>query len=325
MDSPKEINGNLNTEPALSNQPSGFIFDIKRFATGDGPGIRTIVFLKGCPMKCIWCANPESQSANGEIIYYKNKCVGCLHCMQVCPNHAVRTDERYGIVTDRELCSLCGNCIGVCYTNARELAGKCISAEEVMKEVMRDRQFYLNTGGGVTLSGGEPFIQSGFCLEILKRCKTEGIHTAIETCGQTKEENVKKILPYLDFIMYDYKHVDSNIHKEYTGCGNEQIIKNLLLLNKCIESQKLIVRIPYIPGFNDSYHTIYRMLVFLSGLKKINWVELMPYHRLGKLKYDGLSIPYQMGNTGPVKKEDLSKYIVLGDKLGLDIKIDAQA
>ncbi len=325
MDAFKDVSGENKISNFKSGQPAGMVFDIKRFATGDGPGIRTMVFLKGCPMRCMWCANPESHSLEGEILYYKNKCTGCLKCLRMCPEQAIKTDERYGLVTDKDRCSLCGACVENCYSNARELAGKPMTVGEVMKEVVKDRQFYENTGGGVTLSGGEPLVQSEFCVELLRACAAEKIHTAIETCGMAKAEDVKKCLSCLDFIMYDYKHIDSNIHKKYTGCGNEHITENLLMINRCIKTQTLVVRIPFIPGFNGSYDTVHKMLHFLSGLKKISWVEILPYHRLGKLKYDGLGIPYQLDDVEPVKKEDLGQYIAVGKELGLDVRIDAKA
>ncbi len=299
----------------------GRIFDIKRFATGDGPGIRTLVFLKGCPLRCQWCANPESQKSKSEIMYYKNLCKGCGKCLTSCPVSAIKHDEKFGLITDASKCILCGNCVHSCFYSAREIVGKDMTVSEVMEIVVKDKSHYDNSGGGVTLTGGEPLFQPLFTKMLLKACKDFGIKTAIETTGFTKWCNIEEILPFLDLIFYDFKHIDADMHCQYTGVDNEIILENLSMLNNTFDHKDIIVRIPFIRGFNSSDETQERMYRFISKFRNIKRIEIMPYHRLGNTKYYGLGRGYNLEDLEPVHKKDLEYLKELGNKCNVKVHI----
>lgn len=246
------------------------IFDIERNSFVDGPGIRTTVFFKGCNLKCAWCHNPESQDYKPQMMFYKDKCTGCGKCKEKCPNNL-------------EKCDLCGNCTIYCPVEARRVCGKVYTAHEILEEVIKDKAFYDNSGGGVTFSGGECMLQIDFLLEILKKCKQNGISTAVDTAGHIPFENFEKILPYTDMFLYDFKIFDSEKHKEYVGVGNELILENLAKLLKI--GAKVYVRIPVIAGVNDSVEEMQQIKAFLYENGKPEKVELLPYHAMGENKY----------------------------------------
>ena len=212
------------------SDPSGTIFDIKRFAVHDGPGIRTTVFFKGCPLRCLWCHNPESMKIGRQVVFFENKCIGCGECYKRCPNGALKATPQ-GRMYDRDKCTLCGTCVEYCYAEATVMEGKVVSVEEVIEEVKKDMPFYENSNGGVTLSGGEPTMQSEFCLAVLQESKKAGMHTTLDTSGQVKWETFQRILEYVDLVLYDMKHMDPLKHKEYTGLSNENILSNLKKLD----------------------------------------------------------------------------------------------
>lgn len=240
------------------------IFDIERNSFVDGPGIRTTVFFKGCNLKCKWCHNPESQNFQKEILFYKNKCSGCGRCK--------------GLTVDNENF--------LCFNDAREICGKEYTADEVLKEILKDEAFYETSGGGVTFSGGECMLQIDFLLEILKKCKENGIHTSVDTAGHVPWEYFEKIIPYTDLFLYDIKSMDNNIHKEYTGVENTLILKNLA---KLLQSDKTVwIRVPVIPGVNDTEEEFYNIKSFLLKNGQPAKVELLPYHAMGEHKYDAL-------------------------------------
>ena len=246
------------------------IFDIERNSFVDGPGIRTTVFFKGCNLKCAWCHNPESQSFKPQMMFYKDKCTFCGKCKEKCPNNL-------------EKCNLCGNCTIYCPVEARRVCGKEYTADEVLKEVIKDKAFYDNSGGGVTLSGGECMLQIDFLLEILKKCKQNGISTAVDTAGHIPFESFEKILPYTDMFLYDFKVFDNEKHKKYVGVGNELILENLKkLLNL---GAKVYIRIPVIEGVNDTLSEMQNIKEFLYKNGKPEKVELLPYHAMGENKY----------------------------------------
>lgn len=250
------------------------IFDIQRNSFVDGPGIRTTVFFKGCNLRCKWCHNPESHSSLPQMMYYKNKCTGCGKCREVCPYNLTR-------------CDLCGKCTIYCPHDARRICGREYSVDEVFDEVIKDKIFYETSGGGVTFSGGECMLQIDFLCEILKKCKENGLHTAVDTAGNVPWESFEKILKYTDLFLYDVKLFDSNRHKQYTGVGNERILDNLTKLFKC--GANVYIRIPVIGGVNDNEEEMTAIKDFLSSYSPEK-TELLPYHAMGEHKYDALDI-----------------------------------
>ena len=256
----------------------GTIFNIQRFCVNDGPGIRTTVFLKGCPLSCVWCHNPESQRFEPEILFYKDKCTGCGRCKCV-------------TAADRDF---------VCFNGAKEICGKTVSANEVTAEVLKDKPFYKNSGGGVTLSGGEPLAQYDFSLELLKKAKENGIHTAIETCGYAEKSKILEIAKYVDLFLFDCKETDPELHKEYTGFDNKIILENLKALSDA--GSKIILRCPIIPGFNDRAEHFKGISETAEKFIGIEHIEIEPFHPLGESKYSALGrevadIPVPSGKT----------------------------
>ena len=263
------------------------IFDIQRNSFVDGPGIRTTVFFKGCNLKCAWCHNPESQSFEPQMMFYRDKCTGCGKCLEKCPN-ALKS------------CDLCGKCEMYCPAEARKVCGKEYTVDEVLKEVIKDKLFYENSGGGVTFSGGECMLRIDFLLEILKKCKENGIHTAVDTAGHVNFERFEKILPYTDMFLYDFKIFDSEKHKNYVGVGNELILENL---KKLLElGAKIRIRIPVMAGVNDSVEEMNQIKEFLYSHGKPDLVELLPYHAMGENKYRAIGFEPQSFKA-PIKEE----------------------
>ncbi len=296
----------------------GRIFNIQKFSIDDGPGIRTLVFLKGCPLHCPWCSNPESQAVKAQVMYYLKKCRGCGKCMKICPKNCIMPDEQFGLLTDHSTCIGCGTCVDSCFFNARELLGKDYTEEELMQIILQDYDFYKNSGGGVTFSGGEVMMQPAFLLRMLRCCKEQGIHTAIETCGYAPWESFQDILPYTDLIFYDFKHFDSNKHKQYTGVDNRRIKDNLQRLN--LMRANVIVRIPYIPGFNDGFVTMEKMITELRTMRTEK-VEILPYHRIGKDKYVGLGKQYVYEDLKSLKADTISFVEDIGRNLGIEVTV----
>ena len=246
------------------------VFDIERNSYVDGPGIRTTVFFKGCNLACAWCHNPESQSPKPQMMFYKNKCTGCGKCREKCPN-------------SMEKCDLCGRCSLFCPQDARDICGKEYTVDEVLKEVLKDKSFYETSGGGVTFSGGECMLRIDFLAELLKRCKENGIHTAVDTAGHVPFEFFERIIPYTDLFLYDVKCFDSDKHRQYTGVENQLILKNLKSL--LAKSTPVWIRIPIIPTVNDTEEELQRIKEYLSSCGIPEKVELLPYHAMGEHKY----------------------------------------
>ena len=271
------------------------IFDIERNSYVDGPGIRTTVFFKGCNLKCRWCHNPESQSPTPQMMFYKDKCKGCGKCKGFCPNHL-------------ESCDLCGKCTVYCPVDARRVCGRTYTIDEVFEEVIKDKAFYENSGGGVPFSGGEGMLQIDFLLEILKKCKENGIHTAVDTAGHIPFESFKKILPYTDLFLYDIKIFDTQKHKQYVGVGNELILENLKKLFKA--NAKIWIRIPIIPDVNDSIEEMQLIRDFLDKNGKPEKIELLPYHAMGENKYSAIGENVCTFNTPTNETMGLLKSII---------------
>ena len=251
--------------------PKAMIFDIQRNSFVDGPGIRTTVFFKGCNLRCKWCHNPESQSFEKQMMFYKDKCTGCGKCREVCPNHLKK-------------CDFCGKCELYCPADARKVCGREYTPAEVFAEVIKDKAFYDNSGGGVTFSGGECMLQLDFLREILEKCKSEGIHTAVDTAGNVPWKSFEKILPFTDLFLYDIKAFGAELHRKGTGVSNELILENLKNLSGRAD---IIVRIPVIGGYNDNDEEIRQIADFLKQIKIIK-AELLPYHAMGEHKYTAL-------------------------------------
>lgn len=238
------------------------IFDIERYATKDGPGIRTVVFFKGCNLHCSWCQNPESQRRGRQIMYYAGQCSACGRCMDVCPEGAISIIEPYGYITDSGRCSACEKCVDSCFYAARKMIGEDYTIDALMEVLLRDRSFYEESGGGVTLSGGEPLLQPDAAKEILRRCRAEGISTAVETAGHVDWEVLDGLRELVDLFFYDFKHIDAAVHKEHIGPDNSLILSNLKKLSGL--HSNIIVRIPVIPGVNHSMDVMKRMLDLLQ-------------------------------------------------------------
>nr|WP_315115051.1 glycyl-radical enzyme activating protein [Clostridium intestinale] len=276
----------------INYRTEGTVFDIQRFSIHDGPGIRTIVFLKGCPLSCLWCSNPESQKLKPVLMYQSMNCIHCGRCISACKIGAINANNKNFI--DRDICTACGECVNVCPTSALTLKGKKMTVEQVIKELKKDAIAYRRSGGGITLSGGEPLVQSEFARELLKACKAQGWHTAIETTAYANTEVIEEVFPYIDLALMDIKSVDSEMHKKYTGVPNEKILENAKLVSKIT---KMVVRVPLVPDFNSSEKDILELCDYVKTLNDINTVHLLPYHTYGENKYDLLGRDYLMKKT----------------------------
>jgi len=296
---------------------TGIIFNIQRYSIHDGPGIRTTVFLKGCPLNCWWCQNPESQLNGQEMIFWGDRCIGCGACSKICPSSAIQIKN--GIpITEKEKCILCGKCIEKCPALAREMIGEKLTTEEVIKEIEKDLVFYEESGGGVTFSGGEPLGQSEFLEGLLNGCREKKIHTAVDTSGYISWEILNKISPKVDLFLYDLKLMNNERHKQYTGVSSEIILENLEKLSSV--HNNIFIRFPVIPGINDDYQNIRKIGEFLSSLE-ITQVNLLPYHYIGKDKYRRLGSTYKLATTKPPSKEKLSEVSTILRKFNLNVKL----
>jgi pyruvate formate lyase activating enzyme len=296
---------------------TGIIFNIQRYSIHDGPGIRTTVFLKGCPLNCWWCQNPESQLSGQEMIFWGDRCISCGACSTICPSNAIQIKN--GIpVTEKEKCILCGKCIEKCPALAREMIGEKLTVEEIIKEVEKDLVFYEESGGGVTFSGGEPLRQPDFLEGLLNDCREKKIHTAVDTSGYISWEILNKINSKVDLFLYDLKIMDNERHKKYTGVSNEIILENLKKLS--LIHNNIFIRFPVIPGINDDYQNIKKTGEFLSSLK-IAKVNLLPYHYIGVDKYKRLGRTYNLVTTQPPSEEKVSEVSAILSKFNLNIKL----
>jgi pyruvate formate lyase activating enzyme len=298
----------LYTPPTGENREAvGLVSDFQRFSIHDGPGIRTIVFLKGCPLRCLWCQNPENVRFGPELLYIASNCIGCHKCVEVCPNHCLEVSTEHGIVLDRRRCALpqCGACQRVCYANALTICGRHLSVPEVMGEVELDREFYERSGGGVTFSGGEPFAQPRFLAALAREAKDRGLHTAVETCGQADWEAMAPGLAHMDLVLFDIKHMDAAAHLRLTGQSNARILENLRAVDALGVPVRL--RLPLVPGQNDSEENLGRTAALAAGLTNLESLDVLPYHRMGEPKWRQLDRDYPLHGLSPHGREEVRR------------------
>ena len=277
----------------------GTVFDIQRFSTHDGEGIRTTVFLKGCNNRCVWCHNPESLSSKPQLRFFASKCIGCMRCVEVCKYGAL-TSENFDILK----CVNCGECAKVCCTGAREVTGKSMSALDLFRQIKKDKSYYQNSGGGVTFSGGEPMLQADFIKEVSEMCSAESISVGIQTAGNVPYSEFEKIIQYTDFIMCDLKVFNDDIHKKYTGVSNSLILENIRRLAE--EDMDLIIRTPVITGVNDNKEYIADICRYIKDFKNLKYYELLKYNELGVSKLEEINpVGYDYMVFEPVQVETM--------------------
>jgi len=301
-----------------SSETTGCVFNIQRFSMHDGPGIRSLVFLGGCPLRCAWCCNPESQRLGPQLAYNPNKCIGtdqCRDCLTACKDEALLFTSDLGhISVNRDRCTNCGACAVVCPSLALQMLGKYMTVSEVLCELQKDSCFYSRSGGGLTVSGGEPLLQPEFTLALLKAAGEMGIETAVETCGHAPWESLESICTHVSSLIFDIKSLDLYKHKQYTHVGNELILQNFSMLVHRFPNLPIIVRTPVVPGFNDDAQEIGKIARFIRPYSNVTY-ELMPYHAFGASKYTFLGLPYDLCSVRPPTGEHmrvLSSCIALG-------------
>jgi len=306
---------------ASTEETTAKIFNIQHYSVHDGPGIRTTVFFKGCPLKCQWCSNPESQASFSEIGLIKKLCNLCGRCVEACPADAIHIDKGK-VKIQRERCQKCGHreCIAVCYPGALKLVGQDMSLAEVLNEVKKDRIFYSDSEGGVTLSGGEPLNQPDFTVTFLKRCREVGLHTCLDTSGLANPRVLKEAAKYTDLFLYDLKHMDPEAHRRWTGAANHPILENARLV--AAEGIPMIIRVTTVPGINDSVEDVGHMAAFARDLGNVTRLDLLPYHRLGTGKYKMLGRRYSLSRLKPPDREAVEKLKdIIVNRFGLECTV----
>ncbi|HYW79664.1 MAG TPA: glycyl-radical enzyme activating protein [Thermoguttaceae bacterium] len=306
------------TDGKRSLDRSGIIFDIKRYAIHDGPGIRTTVFLKGCPLKCRWCHNPESWRSKPEHSLRVGRCTNCGQCVEACPRGAISSSARHPVV-DLAKCDLCGACVDACPTGAREILGRCVTVREILREIERDVVFFDQSDGGVTLSGGEPLAQPGFVTDILKECKAREIHTALDTSCYAAWETVAAVTQDVDLLLVDLKHLDPAEHQRLTGVSNDLILNNLRRLDGL--NKEIIIRIPIIPGVTDSDTNIMATGNFLAGLARVVRVDILPQNEAATAKAGRLAEDYDLLPVNVPDPERVDQIASRLREMGFTVKI----
>jgi pyruvate formate lyase activating enzyme len=303
----------------------GRIFNIQRYSTNDGPGIRTTVFLKGCPLSCLWCCNPESQKSLIEVGHRDPLCNRCGRCIEFCGQKGQKAislnPDGKGVRIDRKLCNNCGECIGVCAEGALVMQGRDVSVEEVFKEIKKDEMFYRNSGGGVTASGGEPLMQVAFVAALFERCHKAGIHTALDTSGHAPRSALKQVLAHTDLVLYDLKCMDNDESMAAVGQPNKLILENAEYVMK--SAVPVIIRIPLIPGITEKTENLRKIAEFVKRVNPSTPINVLPYHRLGVSKYRMMDMDYKISELEPQSKERLAQAVEIFRSLGLNCKIEA--
>lgn len=297
----------------------GLVANIEPFALHDGPGIRTVVFMKGCPLRCLWCSSPHTQNRVSEVLYNEDKCNKCGTCVKVCPKKAVQISDEDMILIDRERCDGCGVCANNCPSQALEISGTSYTVDELFDEIEKDIPFYRRSGGGLTVGGGEPLAQADFVRAFLNRCKKQHIHTAMESCGLALKTIWIEIIELLDLLYVDIKHMDEDAHIKVTGASNRLILANI---QKAAERVPLIIRIPVIPGLNDDRDNLARTAQFAGTLgHNLLRIELLPFHNLGEDYYRKLGRKYPLSDTSEPSEEKMSDLKIFMETFGLDVQI----
>jgi len=300
----------------LSN--TGIVFDIERFSIHDGPGIRSTVFFKGCPLSCWWCHNPESQALEQEMWYWGRRCIRCGACLEICTQSAISLSND-SMITDEALCTACGDCVQVCQAEAREMVGRQVTVAEVMAEVEKDIVFYDESGGGVTFSGGEPLMQPEFLYALLQDCKEKGIRTAVDTSGLAAWKTLQSISELADLILYDLKLMDDGKHRRFTGVSNELILSNLRSLAS--QGSAIAVRVPIVPGINDDRTNLLRTGEFVASLPGVPPISLLPYHKAGVDKYARLKKSYALPEIQTPSDERMAEIAAMMTRFGLTVRV----
>jgi pyruvate formate lyase activating enzyme len=308
-------------EAAATTSTRGVVFDIKRYALHDGPGIRTTVFFKGCPLRCWWCHNPESQAASLELMFQKNRCTGCGDCLAACEEGALSLADGELLIA-RDRCTRCGACALACQAEALMMSGREMTVAEVLAEIERDSLFYDESGGGVTFSGGEPLMQPEFLAELLRACRARGLHTALDTSGYAPWPTLEGISGDVSLFLYDLKLMDDRKHRRFTGVSNELILANLRELAS--RGAKIVVRFPFIPGINDDPENIRSIGEFVASLPCPCPINVLPYHRAGIAKYAKLGRAYPLAEIEPPTAERLGEVAAALAEFGLEVLIGGE-
>lgn len=307
----------------MANKPAEaaknpLVISISRMTIHNGPGIRTLILLKGCPLRCAWCSTPESQAESAEIAFSPDRCILCGDCMPVCPSGAISAGDK-AVILNRKLCDICGRCVSVCHAQALRLIGTEYTVGELVGEVMKDEIVFRHSGGGVTVSGGEPLLKPEFILELLKELKKNGISIGVDTCGCIPRRHIEQVLPYVDFFLWDIKHMDDKKHREYTGASGQLILDNLCFVSE--NGTPVYLRVPVIPGYNDSGDNLRAVCEFAGSLPSLVEIHLLPLHHLGRARYAALGREYTIEGIPLIPEDVLIKLKSRVESYGLKCEI----